>query len=263
MGNVVARTLLVQARAITLSVDVADVAHAAERHGDVELLAENLDRLGDAGFAAGAEAVDVGAADHAGARAERERAQHVLPGADAAVEHDLDLDAHRLDDLRQRRDRRRRAVELAAAVIGDDQRARRRSWPRVLASSTSRMPLRMSLPGQTLLIHSTSFQLSAGSNWLAVHCASELTFSMPCTWPARLPKVLRLPRRIDSAQAGLVAMSMTLRELDLAAARSCRCGRRNGAGPSTCRSTVSTSALHFAAAARSISARMKPRSFIT
>ena len=33
--------------------------------------------------------------------------------------------------------------------------------------------------------------------------------------------------------------------------------------PSTCRSTVSTSALHFAAAARSISDLMKPRSRIT
>ncbi len=73
----------------------------------------------------------------------------------------------------------------------------------------------MSLPGHRLLIHSTSFQFSVGSNWLAVHCASELTFSMPFTWPARLPKVLRLPLRIESAQAGLVAMSMRLRELDL------------------------------------------------
>ena len=67
----------------------------------------------------------------------------------------------------------------------------------ILASSTSRMPLRMSLPGQMLLTHSTSFQFSVGSNWLAVHCASELTFSMPFTWPARLPNVLRLPLRID------------------------------------------------------------------
>ena len=29
------------------------------------------------------------------------------------------------------------------------------------------MPLRISLPGQMLLIHSTSFQVSVGSNWLA------------------------------------------------------------------------------------------------
>src|SRR6516165_5164234 len=72
------------------------------------------------------------------------------------------------------------------------------------------MPLRMSLPDQMLRTHSTSFQLSAGSNWLLVHCASETTFSMPRTWPARLPKVLRLPRRIESAHAGLLPMSMRL-----------------------------------------------------
>ena len=66
----------------------------------------------------------------------------------------------------------------------------------ILASSTSRMPLRISLPGHRLLTHSTSFQFSVGSNWLAVHAASELTFSMPFTWPARLPKVLRLPLRM-------------------------------------------------------------------
>src|SRR5712691_11905533 len=80
------------------SVDVAHAGHAAERHGDVELLAENLDRLGDAGFPARAQPIDVGAADHAGARAMGERAHHVLPGADTAVEHQLDLGAHRLDD---------------------------------------------------------------------------------------------------------------------------------------------------------------------
>src|SRR2546428_2972516 len=78
------------------SIDIPHAAHPAERHGDVELLAEHLDRLGDAGLAAGAEAIDIGAADHAGARAERERAHHVLPGADAAVEHHLDLLADRV-----------------------------------------------------------------------------------------------------------------------------------------------------------------------
>src|ERR1700704_1987854 len=103
-----------------LPVDIPDAFPPAERQGHVELPAENLDRPGDAGLAAGAEAIDVGAADHAGARAEREGAQYVLPRADAAVEHHLDLRAHGVDDLRQRRDRRRRAVELPAAVIGDD-----------------------------------------------------------------------------------------------------------------------------------------------
>ena len=72
----------------------------------------------------------------------------------------------------------------------------------------------ISLPGQMFLIHSTSFQDSAGSNCCAIQAASELTFSMPFTWPARLPKVLRLPFRMLQAQAGLVAMSMMFAEAD-------------------------------------------------
>ena len=92
--------------------------------------------------------------------------------------------------------------------------------------------------------------------------ASELMFSMPFTWPARLPKVLRLPLRMDSAQAGLVAMSMMF--LSLISGGTVSPLRTSlWRWPSTCRSTVSISALHFAAAARWISSRMKPRSRIT
>ena len=43
-----------------------------------------------------------------------------------------------------------------------------------LASSTSRMPLMISLPGHSERIQVTSCQLRVGSNWLAVHLASEL-----------------------------------------------------------------------------------------
>ena len=77
-----------------------------------------LERLGDAGLAHGGEAVEIGAADQAAARAERQRLQHVLPGAHAAVEQYLDAVADGIGDARQRRDGRGRAVELAAAVIG-------------------------------------------------------------------------------------------------------------------------------------------------
>src|SRR3954462_9236503 len=76
----------------------------------------------------------------------------------------------------------------------------------ILAASTSRMPLRMSLPGHRLLTHSTSFQFSVGSNWFAVQAASELMLVVSFTWPERLPKVLLLPFRIDQAQVGFVAM---------------------------------------------------------
>jgi len=52
----------------------ADLAHgldAGERHGDVEFVAHDLDGAGDSGFAAGAEAVDIGAARQAGTRPQR------------------------------------------------------------------------------------------------------------------------------------------------------------------------------------------------
>src|SRR5512132_3015460 len=87
------------------------------------------------------------------------------------------------------------------------------------------MPLRMSLPGHRLRIHSTSFQLNAGSNWLAVHCASELTFSMPRTWPARLPTGLRLPRRRDRHAVAYIAMALAEHlEVDREHQRAALCG---------------------------------------
>ena len=120
----------------------------------------------------------------------------------------------------------------------------------------------ISLPGQMLLIHSTSFQDSAGSNWFWIHTPSELTLSMPFTWPARLPKVLRLPHSTLQAQAGLVAMSMMfLMRISGGTVMPFLMSRWRW--PSTCRSTVSTSALHFAACARARMSLEKPRSRIT
>ena len=75
---------------------------------------------------------------------------------------------------------------------------------------------------------------------------------MPFTWPARLPKVLRLPLRIESAQAGLVAMSIRFLSL-ISGGTDSPLRMSQWRWPSTCRSTVSMSALHLAAAARSIS----------
>ena len=83
--------------------------------------------------------------------------------------------------LRQRRDRRRRAVELAAAVIGDHDARRRRSWTASLASSTSSMPLMISLPGHRLLIHSTSFQVSVGIE-LGRRSTAPATSTLSIAW---------------------------------------------------------------------------------
>src|SRR4051794_216441 len=59
-------------------VDLGDGVDAAQPHGDAEFVADDVDRLGDAGLAAGAEAVGEGAADHAGFGAEGEGAHHIL-----------------------------------------------------------------------------------------------------------------------------------------------------------------------------------------
>src|SRR5208282_6070273 len=116
------------------AIDFVDALDAGQRHADAEFVAHDLDRAGDAGLSAGAEPIDIGAAAQTGARAERDRAHHVLAGTDAAVEQDLDRRSDRIDDRRQRRDRGRRAVELAPAMIRHDQRRRAslRRGPRIL-----------------------------------------------------------------------------------------------------------------------------------
>src|SRR5664279_2887106 len=103
-------------------IDLVDVGVAAEGHRQLELVGEHLEAARDALLAHRAEPVDEGATDHRPARAERPGLQDVLPRADAAVHPDLDLRADRVGDRRQCADARRRAVELATAVVGDDDR---------------------------------------------------------------------------------------------------------------------------------------------
>ena len=62
-----------------------------------------------------------------GARAECERCHDVGAAANAAVEVDLGPAVHRFDDLGERLERRDRAVELAAAVVRDDDSRLRRA----------------------------------------------------------------------------------------------------------------------------------------
>ena len=66
------------------------------------------------------EAVGVRAADEHRPCAERDRLERVGAAVDTAVEEHRDPVADRLDDRRQRVERRDRAVDLAAAVVGDD-----------------------------------------------------------------------------------------------------------------------------------------------
>src|ERR1700722_1783235 len=81
------------------------------------------------------------------------------------------------------------------------------------ASSASSTPLRMSLPGQRLLTHSTSRQLADASNCVAVHSANVRMALEPPMRPAKFPKVRRLPNSTLSAQEGFEATSRPLRNL--------------------------------------------------
>ena len=63
-----------------------------------------------------------GAAEVGAARAQCHRFEHILARAYAAVHVHLDLVADRSDDRRQRADAGLGAVELAPAMVADDQR---------------------------------------------------------------------------------------------------------------------------------------------
>ena len=130
------------------------------------------------------------------------------------------------------------------------------------ASAGSWMPLRMSLPPQSFLIHSTSPQFSVGSNCDAVHSLRRDISLTPWTWPTMLPNWRRFVPSMPSAQRGLVAMLIMLAMVSLGGAlRPLRISLWRC--PRICRSSVSTKAEHCAALARSISLSMKPRSFMT
>ena len=79
------------------------------------------------------------------------------PRADAAVEQHGELVADRVDDARQRVERGDRAVDLAAAVVGDDDAvdaARRRARARVVgvqdALEDDRQPRLLAQPRQVV-----------------------------------------------------------------------------------------------------------------
>src|SRR5437773_8847681 len=69
------------------------------------------------------------------------------------------------------------------------------------------MPLRISLPPQRFFTHSTSFQLSVGSNWPAIHCESVVRLPVFGMRPSRLPNDLRFPLSTFNAQDGFPSTS--------------------------------------------------------
>ena len=81
-----------------------------------------VEHAGDPCLSAGAEAIEHRPADEGALGAIGKRLEHVLAGADAAIEEDFGAVADDVDDLGQHADGGRRAVELAAAMIGHDHR---------------------------------------------------------------------------------------------------------------------------------------------
>ena len=117
-------------------VDVVDPRHADERERPVDVAGRARRACARRrARPSAASAHEPRAPDEAGAGAERARLDDVLAAADASVEQDLRAVADRLDDGGEHVERRRRAVELAAAVVRDvdgvgpaaDRLARRRA----------------------------------------------------------------------------------------------------------------------------------------
>ncbi|MNL49044.1 hypothetical protein D3C87_1719490 [compost metagenome] len=124
------------------------------------------------------------------------------------------------------------------------------------------MPLRISGPPQRSLIHSTSFHESCGSNCSAVQAPSEERSVTLLAWPTMLRKVRRLVPSILMHQAGRVAICQ--RCLGVSFGGADRLLRRSlWRWPRICRSSVSTSAEHFAALARSMRLSTNSRSRMT
>src|SRR6266516_2482847 len=86
-------------------------------HHQVDLAAEDVDRLLDPGQPAGDRAVQGRPAEEAELRAEAERDQDVGAAPHTAVEHHRYAVANRRLDRRQRVERARRLVELASAMV--------------------------------------------------------------------------------------------------------------------------------------------------
>src|SRR5256885_894579 len=93
---------------------------AEEAEGAVDAFAEDLEGTGGAGFAGSAETVSVSAADEHGAGTEAKGFDDVRAAADSAVEQDFRLASDGGDDFRKHAKRRGDSVELAAAVIRND-----------------------------------------------------------------------------------------------------------------------------------------------
>ena len=149
-----------------------------------------------------------------------------------AVGKDLDTIADRFGDRPERRHRGRDAVELAAAVVGDDHgvdagvgRGARASCDveNALDGEARRANVRAPMP--------MSRQVTAGSNWESTHSRKSSGRLAPGTAPSRFPNVSALPHGRPPHPRGCETRSSVRRAREPAptASRRGRCACRGGA----------------------------------
>src|SRR3954452_6594435 len=105
-----------------VSAHQSHIAQAAQGHGDVKLLPNDIEALRDPSLPSSPETVQEGTTDEDALGAERQGLDHILPGSDPPIHEDLDAVADSGRDRRERCDRRNSAVPRAPAVVRDNQR---------------------------------------------------------------------------------------------------------------------------------------------
>ena len=93
-----------------------------ESHRNIHFFIQNFQRAGDTFFAVSTQAIEEGAADHGAACAQCPGFQNILAATDTAVEPHFDIAAHSAHHIGQGFNGGRRTIELAAAVVGNNQR---------------------------------------------------------------------------------------------------------------------------------------------
>src|SRR5258708_6291790 len=97
-----------------------DGGAAEEAKGAFDVGAENFEGAGHAGVAGGGQAVGVGAADEDGAGTEADGFYDVAAAADSAIHQDFCAAVDGSDDFGKRPNCGIEGIELAAAVVRDD-----------------------------------------------------------------------------------------------------------------------------------------------
>src|SRR5829696_605505 len=95
------------------------VAQAAQGHGDVKLLPNDIEALRYPSLPSSPETVQEGTPNEDALGTKRQGLDDILPGSDPPIHEDLDAVADGRRDSRERRDRRDGPVQLTPAVVRD------------------------------------------------------------------------------------------------------------------------------------------------